>query len=508
MTLTWELLIDWDNDGTLESDESDRVIGIRTDRGRDRMLGDRGPQNMKIGRATIDLDNKNNRYDPFNSNSPLYPNIKPRREAQLQVSSGGTLYGVFRGFIRNPSTRKYADPKAQLVIEDGWRLLQDQEVSRAVEEDIGEGEAIEKILTAAGWPTKNWAWGVTGQAEWGVNTRWADPNQIRSWGLDIGTSSDVIPYWWAEGSAITEINNLIKATFGLVWIGTGGKFYFRGRNQLIGQSVDVTITQDEILKDFDIGQPSENIKNTIEINAYPITINQNVTLWNLRDKIFVASGDTETVTATFQYAAIVIDTPAANTDYTANTSEDGSGDDITSDISVSLTRYGKSARIEITNNGSQSGYITSMRLQGDELDNSESISVLAENSTSQNDYGTQSLTIDVPWIQEFQVAKSYSLWLKSWLADPTTRPAVTIEYRPSLQFGHDLGTKVRLKLDKIGLDTEFIVANIEHQSITKNCQAIRTTWTLEPVDRQAYWKWGLTGFSEWGESTIWAFGSQ
>lgn len=51
------------------------------------------------GSATIVLDNRSRKYDPFNTASPYNGRLTPRRQIRIRSTFGGTTYDVFRGFI-------------------------------------------------------------------------------------------------------------------------------------------------------------------------------------------------------------------------------------------------------------------------------------------------------------------------------------------------------------------------------------------------------------------------
>jgi hypothetical protein len=51
------------------------------------------------GSATVVLDNRSRKYDPFNTASPYNGKLTPRRQIRIRSTFGGTTYDVFRGFI-------------------------------------------------------------------------------------------------------------------------------------------------------------------------------------------------------------------------------------------------------------------------------------------------------------------------------------------------------------------------------------------------------------------------
>lgn len=69
-----------------------RQISIR--RGRQDDLQQFGP-----GTASLVLDNTQRLFDPFNSASPNYANLKPRKQVKIVANWNGTEYPLYRGYI-------------------------------------------------------------------------------------------------------------------------------------------------------------------------------------------------------------------------------------------------------------------------------------------------------------------------------------------------------------------------------------------------------------------------
>jgi hypothetical protein len=66
---------------------------MTTDRGRSDDWGD------FYGAASVTLNNRDRRFDPFNSAGPYFGKLLPRRQIRITANYGGTDYPVFRGFV-------------------------------------------------------------------------------------------------------------------------------------------------------------------------------------------------------------------------------------------------------------------------------------------------------------------------------------------------------------------------------------------------------------------------
>jgi hypothetical protein len=51
------------------------------------------------GAATVTLNNRARRFDPFNTSGPYYGKLLPRRQIKISAVYGATTYPVFRGFV-------------------------------------------------------------------------------------------------------------------------------------------------------------------------------------------------------------------------------------------------------------------------------------------------------------------------------------------------------------------------------------------------------------------------
>jgi len=81
------------------TDVSSYVRSLSTDRSRDNDWGN------FTGSASVELDNRDRRFDPFCTTSPYWDTVTnktkllPRRQIKIEASYGGSTYPVFRGYI-------------------------------------------------------------------------------------------------------------------------------------------------------------------------------------------------------------------------------------------------------------------------------------------------------------------------------------------------------------------------------------------------------------------------
>lgn len=479
--LHWGIDIDWNGDGIYDgANDGIYAIAFKERRGRQNYLNidsDGNADNfepVRVGTATLTLDNSTRRYDAYNTSSPLYPYVLPGRYIRIRVLYNGTIYDVFHGKIRNITSIDNKDKQqVRLELEDGLRLLQSADTSVSIQENIDIDNAIQSVLTDANWPTL--------------------------FGTNLDDASDVLPYWWAEDKAANEIRKLADAELGNFYIAADGNATFRSRHHT--QAAVLTLTSADFLKEIDVPQPLEVIRNTVKIYAHPRISRTLGALWTLQDKPSIAAnGGTLTVWASYAYnnnpvPALNVVSPVATTDYTMNTADDGSGTDLTASFSVSFTDFGKTGKIIITNNhATLAGYVTLLQVRGNAIDAPDASLLIQENTTSQGTYGKALLSLDNDWFQTTSLANDFAQWLISYMPNPQKFLTVRMEGRPDIQFTPDLFDLLNVTINKLSISSvNYRLAGMEMEWIEENGQAVRTNWYLEPnPDLSTYWQFTAT----------------
>lgn len=128
-----------------------QYIGIR--HGRDRIF-----EQYVAGQATIQFLDYTGDWNPENSSSPYFGQIKPMRQLIITADYSGTEYPLFAGYITSWDWQ-WADQSVDYATvtvnaDDGFRLLalaNIETVTGAANKDLP-GERINQILDEIGWP--------------------------------------------------------------------------------------------------------------------------------------------------------------------------------------------------------------------------------------------------------------------------------------------------------------------------------------------------------------------
>ena len=490
--LAWGVEIDWDGDGFYDGNEADYLIGVSTDRGRKKLLRETGQgfENIKTGTATITLRNDTGRFDGWNTDSPLYPNVDNGKDIRITVrdlNSTTAKYTLFTGVITNIVPMGYGDTaKVMIYASDRMEYLRNYVARVAMQQNISPDIAIGYVLDAVGW----------------------------RWGKDLDVATDVIRYWWASGNkqAISELENLALSFLGYFFVTVDGTARFITRTNVTDSVAD--LQQEDLLKDIGNPQPYEIRRNLIRLKVHPLTQASTGTIWQLlgnTPSIQTGAANALTLFANYSYnnkpvPAINVITPVVTTDWLINTQTDGLGTNLSGSCTVTMTDFGDTARLVFTNLSGSLGYLLSPKIRGDAIyeQNTADITYPTDLSTVTN---PRELVLDMPWQQDINVAGDIALVMGAFYNGNHPIPDVKIDSHPEFQFVPELFDIVSLTIPKLGINGEsFRVGGIEHStdSSYENCQKVITRFYLEPyVSGSDFMAWDTS--ATWDTTTVFGF---
>ena len=278
--LIWSIEIDWNDDGHYDGyNEAVRCVGMSIRRGRELSVeSGNGFEHTDIGEARITLTNYDDRYNYYNTSSPYYPNVKQGKYIRIRVLNGATSapQDVFAGIItdieiqRKDKTSSYAI----LTCKDGWHFLENKKTNINVLSSITTGTAIAAILNDIDWPA--------------------------IWGSSIDPGVDTLDYFWATNkNARNAIDELNDSEFGIVRIAASGRFEFYERGH--EPAANISITQDDLLKDISIPAPWKTTRNKAIVHVYQRVLRTTVTLYEITNVPSIAPGETLVIWGDLSY---------------------------------------------------------------------------------------------------------------------------------------------------------------------------------------------------------------
>lgn len=187
-------------------DISNILVNVSIRRGRNRILS-----KFEAGTANITLYDLNGDWNPENTASPYYGNLKPLRKIQVYATYNATRYVLFTGFITNYDTNfnKGTDEVSRVTLQcsDAFRLFTNSQITTVPGSGVQlSGARINAILDEVDFPT------AFRDIDAGQSTLQADP----------GTSRTVI----------AALRNVEDSEFGGFFIDAEGRATFIDRNAL------------------------------------------------------------------------------------------------------------------------------------------------------------------------------------------------------------------------------------------------------------------------------------
>lgn len=502
-TVTWKFYIDWNNDDDFEDANEDitaYVISASYSRGRDYASNLTGKSSA--GTCSLKLLNLDGKFSPFNTASALYGKLVPKRKIQITTydSSTASYDPQWTGYIETitPLADISGLHTAEITGIGPLAIIAERYATVALKTDTDTGSLIDDVLDAAGWPSGD---------------------------RDIDSGKTIVPYFWCEGrDALNVIRELEESENGFIYETKDGKIAFENRHHRYGG------THLEVQKIFtDEAAPSieslgynaishedslSELYNVVTATTTQRTAGTLTDLWTLPESGSLSPaidpGDSLTYWGTplADVAELVLSwtDPVATTDYTANSLPTGNGTDLTSDITVTATKFAKSIKLVVSNGGASTAYLTLLKARGIPLVAGDAVTVEASGATSITNYGERSYPIEAPWLSNSTLALKYCEAKIDEFKDP--RPVASMGYPgyknveyASEVVARDIGDRISVDADgaaNLGFDSEFYVESISVQ--LSGSYDWDVTYSLSPCPTVASNIWVL-GSSNLGSAT-------
>ena len=458
--LLWSFVVMWDGVWWGPNEAYRRMTNLTVKRGRQNMLaaGGGGLESFGVGDLVGIFDNEDGRFDPFNVDSPLYPNVSPGKFVRIAVrdDSTGIDYGVMRGVIADiQPIRQGTKDAVRIVVHDGLQWLRDKVINVGLQQNVEKVLPFARITEYADWPSTEWP-------------------------LSALPDATIHAYYWAWNQGGYEaLDEWNRAEWAVAFHGREGTLYWKPRTY--SQLRTFNISQDEILTDIGRSQPWENVRTIVKTYSSPMILDTiNDILWQLQTVPAILDGATFFIEPVFKWMEWQPCGASMTFGFTVNAQADGGGADLTGDcVLVADSQVGEGARLWLTNNSGSDGFITDFRATGDAI---YALSVdirVVEDATAKATYGSRTLMNTSRWIADTEYAQTLGTWLLDNLKDPTTFPIIQMEDRLVNQFNPDLHDKIILRVPKLRLRKVFRAGSIEHQWLNENGQSVKTAMQLE-----------------------------
>ena len=415
----------------------------------------------------------------------------------------GTITGIrayvkFRGKIRviNPAAGIKRDQSVSVVAYDFMADLLEADVRElALEINATEAELIEAVIDA-------------------VATEAQPPFR------DLDAGVDTYPYAFFNVADGDKAGGLIKdaalSAVGIAACKGDGTFIYRSRHTRSLVTSAFTLT--DTMREFSAPSSLDKVFNRIRVTIHPQTIDAAATtvlFAQTGTAPSIGAGETLEVWGTYRdpsntlklVGGTAMVTPlVATTDYTGNASQDGSGADRTSDLSVVTSAFASTVKFEITNTSASAAYLTKLQIRGKGIyDNGPRT---FESYTAQN-YGDRPFSFDMPYQDDANTGQSAAEYLGGRYSDPTTLVdelafvATDTAAFLTQALARDIGDAITVGETMTGITgVDALIQSVEITMLGRNMWC---RWGLAPSTQIASWQLGIAGASELGATTVLGF---
>lgn len=411
----------------------------------------------------------------------------------------GVDYTVFRGKLRRiaPTGGTARSQRVSVIAYDGMRdLMEAHARDVTVQTNASEAALITAVLDAI-------------------------PTGSQPIARDLDTGVDTYPIAFDNLGSGTRAGSVIRdltvSAFGIFVVKGDGTATYINRHQLALAASQYALTT---MHDLDVDDDLDRRANRVRVTAHPKPISAAAT-----DELYtLPSGTTITLSSNVARELFtpysdpndrmtpvggvsVVTALIGGTHYSANSAEDGTGSDLTASITATLTPFASSGKWSLTYTGSGIAYIRLLKVIGKAVRDPGAQTV---QSYTARDYGDRVLEIDMPYQDDLAVAQDAADFLKGQYIDISSVPA-SVEFLANTSSALLVQALTREPGDRITLTESVTGLSSVEAMITKVSRTfsaggiLRCRWGLAPASTLALWQWGVTGASEWGETTVYGF---
>ena len=265
---------------------------------------------------------------------------------------------------------------------------------------------------------------------------------------------------------------------------TNGKPYY----SYYGRTTLASLADDENTHTIDISdfRDAEYVYgdaqcNQLSITYYPRTVGDALSTVATQDRAMSIPG-LGTVEFEVRYqdpnvpgaecAAIDIVQPVATTDYTGNLASDGTGEDYTSNLFISVENLTNAAKVRVSNTALGTVYLTSFRIRGTPLTAHQPVTISSADGDSIFNYGIYKKTMTIAGTDDEELVRAFADWYVRMRGIPYAEyKSITFDYTDETDAG--LATYVYEPLS----DTQPLI--------------IQDNWTEDTADASEYWVCGM-----------------
>ena len=425
--------------------------------------------------GTITVDNVDGRYAPERAMMRLDPFTR----VKLRATLNGTTTHLFSGWISHVEPDP-AGRTATLHLHGPETALRETRVLTDLLTDVAPDAVLQTVL---------------------------DQSPLDRYEQNFRTSATRFAYvgdTWDDGvRASAAIAQVLEAERGRFFSDRAGRLVFYDRAYLPNLPVNATAFTDAF-EDVDYSY-GDLLLNWVRVELRPRALGAaGSTVWTLKSAQAIPPNDCRTLLVRFRdengdrIGATALITPVANTDYTANLAADGSGADMTGDVSVQFLSGGSASAVylQVCNTSAQTVYVQAgLQVRGQPLEQGNPLLVEVRDAASIDAYGPRSLLLNMPYLVTAAEAQSLAEAVV-FLRKRPAGVARTLHLSNRIRFADALTLtlfdQVRVTESSTGHSDDYFIVAEEH-TIDQGGVRHRVAWTLEPVNPGGVWKLNVDG---------------
>lgn len=445
------------------------------------------------------------RYDALisvNAGSTWTAALRP--VAMSVTVEGNPKYGMYLGWLETvaPQAGTNSAKSATITATDAKQFFEKMPVSIPVLEGARSDEVVREILQRVQVPPASadyFALGIAGHCELGTNTTLA--NTDVSFVLSEGstTFTYVGDTWSSETNSYDAIGDVVEAERGKFYFGRGGEAVFWGRSRLL---IDTTVDQtfsgaDFVEMNYEYGN---YLATAVRVAAYPKKIDTGGgQIWQLEEPMLVNAGDTKDVRVKYR------DPLNEDAKIAAQGVEIGTLTVTNTGVGAQVVAEASSAVITLTNNAKDNRRVTAMTLNAQKLITTyNKLEVEQIDSVNAGLYGQFVMSIDARMIESEDYARQVAGYELGRRKDPFGA-FVSVDLKPKsatiegAMFARVIGDRIRISEGQTAqTDKDYFIIGEGWEWLPGD---VRQTWYLELADANTYWRLGITGYTELGQTT-------
>lgn len=461
--------------------------------------------------ASIIVNNANRNFSPEYDNGAYYGNLTTGRAIKITSTYTSVTRTMWLGFISTISPNSGSKGQRQTNIEcTGWmeRALRHEslipiQIAKRADEIIAVILEESDILP----PSIIGRW-ILGSALLGTNTVLGSITDY--YAADTGDSTFAFAGDWEPNTSVhSAITQTVEREGGRFFQRRDGTLQFFRRLHFPADVLSlVNLTDKSTEMDYEYGADVANIVSTDYQPRSVGTVGDVVAL--LTQATLAPANSTLAIDYRFSdsagtsIGATALITPAANTDYTAFANSDGTGTNLTANLTASITKTaGTAATVTYTNAGAAAFLMPTSQLRGTPLYKYElqvytatdDASVLEHGKLGFKSAGVQDTITDATTLGDFDlslykdaVGRVNSIVFSGWDATLT---------QTLLQYS--IGTRITMHETQTAVNGDWFVVGEQHRL---NAGDYRVQWVLEDAGTIIYWGLGNINNSELGQTTI------